>query len=220
MADLSEYSGDSFEVTCVCGGRFRITGRDLLRHVACQACSRALIPVPAVNLNGSAAGVSGGRAIDSDDETPVYALNVSQWDNFWRYLTCLAVGAISGAAFLVPVLKPNALAIVFCVALLDFISIVFIFLGAFTSRCFIYPTRVETEVGIFSRQKQSLAMARITELQLQQNFIGRLLGIGTIIIKAGPAKADEATEQEMQLFQIPRVGKVYKFLRKHAPKAG
>lgn len=220
MVDLTENSGDPFEVTCVCGGRFRITRRDLLHHVACQSCSRALIPVPAVSLNGSAASGDNGGALDSDDEPPVYALKVSQWDNFWRYLTCLIFAAFSGVAFLVPALEPNALAIVFCVCLLDLISVVFIFLGAYTSRCYIYPTRVETEVGIFSRQKQTLPMARITELQLQQNMIARILGIGTIILRANPANAPDEDAQEMQLFQIPRAAKVYKFLRKHTPKAG
>lgn len=203
MPDAAVQPPESFRITCVCGQAFNIDASKLLRHVGCPACHRALIAVPATP-------VGAGAHPNETEAVPIFRLRVSQWDNFWRYLTCLSVLGIALAVFFIPPIKPNALAIYLCVALLDALTMILLFVSAFTSRCAIYPSHLETQVGVFTRTISTLSLARVIEAQLQQNIFQRILGIGTIVVKT-----TDPNVPELELYQIRRPKKVLAYLRNH-----
>src|SRR5881397_2101136 len=45
-------------------------------------------------------GASGSATPAPAEEPPVFALSVSQWDNFWKYLICLIVGVLVSGVLL------------------------------------------------------------------------------------------------------------------------
>ena len=193
----------------------------------CRFCheylDRAAAPAtPGQSALGAAAATGTPPATGTDD-TAVYNLSVSQWDNFIRFAICLLI--IAAAWFLlfelpllVPMVKPyvqawalQAFATVFGLTL---ISGYFIWAAAHSSRCHIGPRRIETEVGMFSRKTGQLELFRILDLELRQNFIQKLLGIGTIILKTS-----EPDAPTMELYLIPQARKVFKYLQEQIPKA-
>lgn len=153
------------------------------------------------------------------ESKPIFVLSVSQWDNFWRYLTCIAIQVIVGLGLYwgsaaSPWLSKYAPQIFIVVFIVNVIAVYFFYLGASRARCYVRPNRIDTEVGILSRKTDYVEMFRIKDLQLQQGFIQRILGIGTILISS-----NDETTPELELYQIPHVRKVYNYLQDQIPKA-
>lgn len=150
-----------------------------------------------------------------DNTPPVFSVSVSQWDNFFRYIVCITIVLIVSAVVLfVPALKSVAPAVIFAaLALMGFMAY-FFFLSAKSSKCFIRRTRIETETGIFSKQIDSLELYRVLDLELDQGFIQRLLGIGSVKIKS-----NDPSNPELVLYQVPQARKIYKYLQEQVPIA-
>ncbi|MEI8195257.1 MAG: PH domain-containing protein [Phycisphaerae bacterium] len=197
----------------------------------CRFCheylDRASVPpptgTPGTAAQGAAAATGTPPIPGSPDSEPVFSLSVSQWDNFVRYLICTAVVAGTGALLFIaspkipavnPYVQPWALqafAIIFGITL---ITTYFFWATTHSSRCHIGPKRIETEVGMFSRKTDQLELFRILDLELRQNFIQKLLGIGTIILKTSETEAPT-----VELYLIPQARKVFKYLQDQIPKA-
>jgi membrane protein YdbS with pleckstrin-like domain len=154
-----------------------------------------------------------------DDAPPVFVLSVSQWDNLPRYFTCLVLllGAWFGL-FAVPAARPYvapvAPAVFMGLAFVLGVACWFFYLTAHSARCIIRPTRIDTEVGVFSKQIDSLEMYRVVDVRLHQSMFERLLGIGTLSIRS-----TDPTTPELELYQIPRARLVYQYLLDQRPKA-
>ncbi len=138
----------------------------------------------------------------------VFDVAVSQWDNFFRYLTCIVVLAISAGTYKIPDLRAYA-GIIFAVVLtVDVFAAFLIYLNARNSRCLINADRVETHTGIFARQIDWVSISSILDIQLRQGFIQRLLGIGTIEIHSN----DQVTAL-MEIHQIPHARKIFEYMQ-------
>lgn len=146
------------------------------------------------------------------DTPPVFALSVSQWDNFWKFLICGCVALGTGLILSIPAFQKYRLPGTMLVAALMMALIYFFYLAARNARCRITPLRIETQTGILSKHVDTLELWRITDLSLQQNLVERVLGIGTILIKS----ADENTPL-LELYQIPQARKVFKYLQEQVP---
>ena len=149
-----------------------------------------------------------------DDQTqqpmsnPVFDVAVSQWDNFFRYLTCIIVLTISAGAYKLPPLRAYA-GIIFAVVLtVDVFAAFLIYLNSRNSRCLINADRVETQSGIFTRQIDWISISSVLDIQLRQSFIQRMLGTGTIEIRSN----DQVTPL-MEVHQIPQARKVFEYLQ-------
>ncbi|MGN6369667.1 MAG: PH domain-containing protein [Phycisphaerae bacterium] len=162
------------------------------------------------------APVAGGAPLDSPaDTSPVFSLHVSQWENFWKYVICVTIVALTAIALLgirplqeyAPVGICAAMAIMGLVAWLLYLSVK-------NSRCYIRPTRIDTEVGIFAKDLNSIELFRITDMELRQGIVQRLLGIGTIRITSS-----DPNTPELVLYQIPHARKVLKYLQDQIPVA-
>jgi membrane protein YdbS with pleckstrin-like domain len=147
-------------------------------------------------------------------DTPVFALSVSQWDNFWKYLICLTI-VILVPALLIKFAPADyaKIGVPATVVLIGFIMWFFYF-STRNSRCIIRPLRIETEVGILAKDLNSLEMFRITDLELKQGLLERLLGIGTVRITS-----NDPNTPELVLYQIPKARKVYHYLQQQVPIA-
>ena len=149
------------------------------------------------------------------DIPPVFTLHVSQWDNFWKYVICATLVALTAITLIgitqlreyAPIGICSAMAIMGLVAWLLYLSVK-------NSRCYIRPTRIDTEVGIFSKDINSLELFRITDMELRQGIVQRLLGIGTIHITSS-----DPHMPELVLYQIPQARKVHKYLQDQIPVA-
>jgi membrane protein YdbS with pleckstrin-like domain len=142
---------------------------------------------------------------------PVFTLSVSQWDNFFKFLICITIAA--GTAFVVSTFRlPYAYPVSLGVSVLMLFCMYFFYLAAKTSRCIIRPARLETETGIFSKHTDTLELWRIIDINLKQGAFERILGIGTIMLTT----TDEDAKQ-LELYQIPKVKKVFKYLQEQAP---
>lgn len=194
----------------------------------CKHCGEFLDRAPASAAQPLTAGAStatapasiaptaaGTAPADPGDPAPVYALTVSQWDNFWRFLIVICVAILASAAlvFIEP-LKRYAPLGVPAVAVLALFVMWFFFLSVRNSRCYIRPTRIDTEIGILSKDLNSIELFRISDMELKQGVIERLLRIGTIRIFS-----TDATTPELTLYQIPRAREVYKYLQNQIPLA-
>ena len=118
-----EIAIQAFAAQCVCGRRLALDPTQIGRHVVCPACSRVIIPVlaeatsiPARSLGDRGTFAEQAPATSShesppptatavDDSAPIIVLHLSQWDNFWKYLTCLMVEVLAGGLFLIPSLR-------------------------------------------------------------------------------------------------------------------
>jgi uncharacterized membrane protein YdbT with pleckstrin-like domain len=90
----------------------------------------------------------------------------------------------------------------------------FFYMTTRNSRCIIRPIRIETEVGVLSKDLTSLDLFRITDLELKQGLIERILGIGTIRVTSNDPKTPE-----LIIYQIPKARAVYKYLQQQVPIA-
>ncbi|HVX83850.1 MAG TPA: PH domain-containing protein [Phycisphaerae bacterium] len=149
------------------------------------------------------------------DTPPAFALSVSQWDNFWRIFIVLTGAILVGAAFFfIEPLKPYMRPGIAATAVLAAILIWYFYLSVRNSRCFIRPTRIDTESGILSKDLNSIELFRISDMELKQGLVERLLRIGTIHIYS-----TDATSPELTLYQIPRAREVYTYLQNQIPTA-
>jgi membrane protein YdbS with pleckstrin-like domain len=165
---------------------------------------------------GSTSATPGAPA--TTDPAPIFQLCVSQWDNFWKYLICAAIVTLTvvGVAFgsvHSTMIHDNGPMIVICVLLLTGITSYFIYLGTRTARCRIFPMRIDTESGVFSKKRESLELSRVADIELKQGLVERLLGIGTILLTT-----TSDNQPSMELYQIPKVRQVYKFLQERSGK--
>ena len=174
----------------------------------CRYCGEFVDP-PAAQAAGADSG-----ATEKDDATQpnmgdaVFDVSVSQWDNFFRYLTCSIVLAVSAGACKLPPLKAYG-GIIFAVVLtVDVFAAFLIYLHSRNSRCLINADRVETQIGIFTKQIDWISISSVLDIQLRQGFLQRLLGIGTIEIRSN----DQVTPM-MEIHQIPQARKVFEYLQ-------
>ncbi len=157
-------------------------------------------------------GVDPENAPDSVDQSmtdAVFDVAASQWDNFWRYLTCLTILVIAAGAYQLPPLRAYAGIIVAVVLTVDVFAAFLIYLNSRNSRCLINPDRVETHSGIFTKQIDWISMSSVLDIQLRQGFLQRLLGIGTIEVRSN----DQVTPL-MEIHQIPQARKVFEYLQR------
>ncbi len=158
------------------------------------------------------------QVVAGNEPAPVFQLCVSQWDNFWKYLTCVTI-TILAVAFvtLVPaswtVIKDNGKLIIASVVLLMAITAYFFYLSNRTARCLIWPTRIDTESGVFSKKRESLELSRVADIEIKQGIIERILGFGTILLTT-----TNEGQPTLELYQIPKARKVYKYLQQQAGK--
>ncbi len=149
------------------------------------------------------------------DASPAFSLSVSQWDNFWRIFIILTAAILIGAAFFfIEPLKPYMRPGIAATAVLAAILIWYFYLSVRNARCFIRPTRIDTESGILSKDLNSIELFRISDMELKQGLVERLLRIGTIHIYS-----TDTTSPELTLYQIPRAREVYTYLQNQIPTA-
>jgi len=165
----------------------------------------------------------GAEVKPAADEPPVFDLCVSQWDNFWKYLICLTIVVLTGFVCFklelpglekeAAVMHENALTIVLSAGMLMGMTAYFIWLGTRNARCHIWDGRIETETGIFGKKRESVPMARVTDVEIKQGMVERALGIGTVIVRTNdPAMA------VVELYQIPKARRVLYFLEEKVAK--
>ncbi|MCL2645513.1 MAG: PH domain-containing protein [Phycisphaerales bacterium] len=145
------------------------------------------------------------------EEPPIYELSVSQWDNFWKYLICLGIAVVVSTVFIKWLPQYGMPGVLSTLVILGLIAW-FFYLSARNSRCTIRSVRIETEVGILSKDINTLELFRITDLSLKQNMMERLLGVGTIHITS-----NDPSTPELMLYKIPQVKQVYKYLQQQVP---
>ena len=221
-----EIAIQAFAAQCVCGRRLALDPTQIGRHVVCPACSRVIIPVLAVATSVAAQSL-GDRETDAaqapatesqkrpppaatamDDSAPIIVLRLSQWDNFWKYLTCLMVEILAGGLFLIPSLRPWAGMIVAGVSGVVVITAFFVFLHARMTRCIISENRIETQKGIFTRQIDWVSLNCVLDIQLHQGFVQRILGVGTICVRS----TDKITPL-LEVPHVPRAKMAFNFLQ-------
>ena len=182
----------------------------------CKHCGEYLDRPAAEALTGGAAAPQGGSPgvppLPTDD-TPVFTLTVSQWDNFWRFTICATIFAVIFVAMVkIDAFKAYALpGILGSLVVLGGIAW-FFYASAKRSRCIIRPMRIETVVGILSRDTNTLELFRVTDLELKQGLVERMLGIGTIRVTS-----NDPNTPELILYEIPQARAVYKYLQQQVP---
>ncbi|HUO10649.1 MAG TPA: PH domain-containing protein [Phycisphaerae bacterium] len=175
----------------------------------CKHCGefldRSLAPANATNTPAAPAA----------DIPPVFSLSVSQWDNFWKFVICATLVVLTALVLIeIPSLRQYApIGICSSLAIMGFIAWL-LYLSVKNSRCYIRPNRIDTEVGIFSKEINSIELFRITDLELKQGIVQRLLRIGTIHITSSDPNAPN-----LVLYQIPQARKVHKYLQDQIPIA-
>ena len=224
MADVAVIP--AFSAQCVCGKRLAVGAAQVGRHVVCPACSRVVVPVLAEPL---ALPADGGRTLPAesagsppapqrsgndtvplavDDSAAVFVLRVSQWDNFWKYVTCVMVEVMACGLFVVPSLRPWAGAIVGGISAVVVATALFVFMQARMTRCIISENRIESQKGIFTRQIDWVSLNCVLDIQLHQSFIQRILGVGTITVRS----TDKITPL-LEVPHVPRVQPAFDFLQ-------
>jgi membrane protein YdbS with pleckstrin-like domain len=189
----------------------------------CRYCGEFLDLAVAPGSAGSSAGTAVGASASSAtvgaapthasgaETAPVFDLAVSQWENFFRYLICIILlVAIGAGAILAPVqqIKDNRQPIIGAAAIVLGIAALFFYVSVRSSRCRIWPLRLETQTGLLFKKVDALELFRIEHIDLQQGFVQRLLGIGSVVLTT----ADPAATK-VELYQIPQARKVYRYLQ-------
>jgi membrane protein YdbS with pleckstrin-like domain len=184
----------------------------------CKHCGEFLdraAPDGVATLTGTArtSAPASGQASPGD---PAYTLSVSQWDNFWKFIILLAVVlAISAIVIFITSLKTYAPVVIPAALVFAGFFGWFYYLAAKNTRVTVRPFRIDTETGILSKKMDTLELFRISDVQLQQGLVERLLGIGTIKLMT----ADSTDQPELVLYQIPKAREVYRFLQTQIPIA-
>ena len=153
------------------------------------------------------------------DTPPAFSLSVSQWENFWKYLICAALAVLISGGFIVAaqrkVISPEvaSLGVPVTLAVIGFAAWI-LYLTVKNSRCYIRPTRIDTEVGVLSKEINTVELFRITDMDFKQSLFERVLGIGTIKISSTDPKTPV-----LVLYQIPKARRVHKYLQDQIPVA-
>jgi membrane protein YdbS with pleckstrin-like domain len=184
----------------------------------CKHCGEFLdraAPAPHAAPTGGAAAFTPGTvpAPGGIGNDPVYSLTISQWDNFWRYLTIFAAFAAVTAAFLyISPFRPYAgVAIVVALAVAGLFASYY-YLRAKRTHMLIRSLRIDIEKGILSKHITSLELFRIQDIALQQGLIARILGFGTVKLTT-----TDADSPEVVLYQIPHAREVRHYLQTQVP---
>lgn len=172
----------------------------------CRHCGEKLTIASASPVATDQAGSTTAPVVD--DSPVVFVLRLSQWDNFWKYVTCLMVEILAMGMFLVPQLRPWAPMIVAGISCVVVITVFFIFLHARMTRCIISENRIETQKGIFTRQIDWVSLNCVLDIQLHQGFVQRLLGVGTIAVRS----TDKITPL-LEVPHVPRANQAFEFLQ-------
>ena len=143
----------------------------------------------------------------------VYEFSISQWDNFWKFIILITLVVLIGCILVfVPPLKEYAVIGTIGAAVLAMFFAWFFYLGARNTRYTINALRINVEHGVITKQLTSLELFRITDLDLKQGIVERILHIGTIRLNT-----TEADLPELLLYQIPKAREVYKYLQNQIP---
>ncbi len=154
-------------------------------------------------------------AVPPADAPPVYEFSISQWDNFWKFVILITLVILLGCVLtLVPPLKEYAVIGTLGAAVLAMFFAWFFYLAARNTRYTVSSLRINIEHGVITKQLTSLELFRITDLQLKQGLVERILHIGSIHLKT-----TEDDLPELTLYQIPGARDVYKYLQNQIPLA-
>jgi membrane protein YdbS with pleckstrin-like domain len=186
----------------------------------CKHCGEFLdraAPAPHIPPTGAGGAFTPGTAPapGGTNNDPVYSLTISQWDNFWRFLSIFTAFAAFSAAFVfISPLQPfGAVAI----------AIAFVFAGLFAgfyylrakrTHMIIRPLRIDVEKGILSKDMTSLELFRVQDISLQQGLIPRILGFGSVKLTT-----NDSDTPELVLYQIPHAREVRHYLHTQVPLA-
>ncbi len=180
----------------------------------CRHCGEFLEPSGDARTTDRLDAGPPSDAADQPMSDAVFDVVVSQWDNFWRYLTCLIILVIAAGAYKLPPLRPYA-GIIFAVVLtVDVFAAFLIYLSSRNTRCLINSDRVETQSGIFTKQIDWISIRSVTDVQLRQSFLQRLLGIGSINIRSN----DQVTPL-MEIHHIPQARKVFEYMQQQSSRS-
>jgi membrane protein YdbS with pleckstrin-like domain len=146
---------------------------------------------------------------------PVYSLTISQWDNFWRFLTIFtAFMAVTAAFSFISPLRPFAVFGIVSALVLAGLAAWYYYLRAKRTHMIIRPLRIDVEKGILSKNITSLELFRIQDIALQQGLIPRILGFGTVKLTT-----NDNDSPELVLYQIPHAREVRHYLQTQVPLA-
>ncbi|HVT82166.1 MAG TPA: PH domain-containing protein [Phycisphaerae bacterium] len=178
----------------------------------CKHCGEFLDRAP-LSPGETASGTT--AATTAANAEPVYTLNISQWDNVWRFIILFTAWIIITGILWIPGLRQYlAVGSLGALVFAGFIGWYF-YLRAKSTHIRIYPLRIDVETGILSKQLESLELFRVNDTEFKQTFLERIIGIGTIHLKT----SDTTDEPDLTLFQIPRAREVYKYLQTQIPLA-
>ncbi|GMV26247.1 MAG: hypothetical protein AMXMBFR58_22780 [Phycisphaerae bacterium] len=138
---------------------------------------------PAPGGLGAMSGVRGGIPADTPEET-VWEGTPSQWTNFWWFVGCILVVPIPFA--------------------------IYNYLKVKTTKYALSTQRLRLETGIVARKIEEVELYRVNDTAVQQSFIERLLGIGTVWIET----TDERN-REVLLQAVPDPAGLREQVRKH-----
>jgi len=144
---------------------------------------------------------------------PVFSLYTSQWDNFWKFLILFSIVFI--VAFILailPILRDLFFIGTFGTFVFCGFAAFFFYLKARTTHYIIRPLRIDIEKGLLSKNISSMELFRITDIDLQQGLIARLLGFGTVKLSTS-----DSDNPEMVLRQIPRAREIRTWLQTQVP---
>ena len=146
---------------------------------------------------------------------PVFSLYTSQWNNFWRYLILVAlIVFVIFILWIFPSLHPFfAIGAFGAVVVAGAIGYV-VYLSAKTTHILIRPLRIDIEKGILTKKISSMELFRITDVDLQQGILPRLLGFGTIKLATSDTDSPQLT-----LRLVPHAREVRQYLQTQIPLA-
>jgi membrane protein YdbS with pleckstrin-like domain len=183
----------------------------------CKHCGEFLdrpVPTPGSPAPAAAITPAAQTAPDTSND-PVFSLTVSQWDNFWHFFTLASVVVVAGfvTIFFEPLRKYSLPTILIALLIAALVGCLFYF-RAKSTRVIIRPLRIEIERGMLGKKVTSLELFRVSDIELDQGFIPRILGFGTIKLTT-----TDADSPELILHQIPRAREVRQYLQTQVPLA-
>jgi membrane protein YdbS with pleckstrin-like domain len=128
--------------------------------------------------------IARGATPPDSPEEPVWEGTPSQWTNFWWFVGCILVVPIPFA--------------------------IYHYLRVKTTKYALSTQRLRLETGIVARKIEEVELYRVNDSAVQQSFIERLLGIGTVWL--------ETTDQrnpEVLLQSVPDPAGLREAIRKH-----
>jgi len=129
------------------------------------------------------------------DEKMLLVIHPSLWGYAWHYLLGLL---ILGASLYIPIFEGKIIAVIAGLFYIGYTEI-----RRRRTTYYLTDLRIIRERKVFSRTSSTVPYTRITDLHLEQSFVGRLLNTGTLSLNTAGAEGFE-----MVMEKIPRPAKV------------